>query len=129
MKKVLAKFYIWLLLFILYSPIIIIAVFSFTEAKVLGNWTGFSTKLYANVFNSGLNNSLIKAIENTISIGLISAFCSTILGSFSAIGIFNLHGKKRRAISFINDIPMLNPDIITFLNACIGVAPRSNAAS
>ncbi len=113
MKKVLAKFYIWLLLFILYSPIIIIAVFSFTEAKVLGNWTGFSTKLYANVFNSGLNNSLIKAIENTISIGLISAFCSTILGSFSAIGIFNLHGKKRRAISFINDIPMLNPDIIT----------------
>ena len=113
MKKFLAQSYIWLLLIILYAPILIIAIFSFTEAKVLGNCTGFSTQLYAHVFNKGLNHSLIKAIENTISIGLISALCSTILGSFSAIGIFHLHGKKRKVISLLNDIPMLNPDIIT----------------
>lgn len=113
MKKFLAQSYIWLLLLLLYSPIIIIAVFSFTEAKVLGNWTGFSTRLYANVFNNGLNSSLIKAIENTLSIGLLAAALSTILGAFSAIGIHNLHGKRRRAVSFVNNIPMLNPDIIT----------------
>lgn len=113
MKKFLAQSYIWLLLLLLYSPIIIIAVFSFTEAKVLGNWTGFSTRLYANVFSNGLNSSLIKAIENTLSIGLLAAALSTILGAFSAIGIHNLHGKRRRAISFVNNIPMLNPDIIT----------------
>lgn len=113
MKKILAHSYIWLLLVILYAPIFIIAFFSFTEAKVLGNWTGFSTQLYAHIFNKGLNNSLIKAIENTISIGLISAFCSTFLGSLAAIGIFNMSGKKRKAVAFLNDIPMLNPDIIT----------------
>lgn len=113
MKRFLARSYIWLLLIILYAPILIIAVFSFTEAKVLGNWTGFSTQLYAHVFNKGLNNSLMKAIENTVSIGLISAFCSTILGSLAAIGIFNMTGKKKKAIAFLNDIPMLNPDIIT----------------
>lgn len=113
MKKFLAQSYIWLLLLLLYSPIIIIAVFSFTEAKVLGNWTGFSTRLYANVFSNGLNSSLIKAIENTLSIGLLAAALSTILGAFSAIGIHNLHGKRRRAVSFVNNIPMLNPDIIT----------------
>ena len=113
MKKILAHSYIWLLLVILYAPIFIIAVFSFTEAKVLGNWTGFSTQLYAHIFNKGLNNSLMKAIENTVSIGLISAFCSTFLGSLAAIGIFNMSGKKRKAVAFLNDIPMLNPDIIT----------------
>lgn len=113
MKKILAHSYIWLLLVILYAPIFIIAFFSFTEAKVLGNWTGFSTQLYAHIFNKGLNNSLIKAIENTVSIGLISAFCSTFLGSLAAIGIFNMSGKKRKAVAFLNDIPMLNPDIIT----------------
>ena len=45
MKKFIAQSYLWLLLTLLYAPIIIIAIFSFTEAKVLGNWTGFSTKL------------------------------------------------------------------------------------
>ena len=103
----------WILLIILYAPILIIAIYSFTEAKVLGNWTGFSFNLYRNVFSGGLNNSLVRAIENTLSIGLISAFLSTILGTISAIGIHNLRGRKRKVMTFLKDIPMLNPDIIT----------------
>ena len=51
MKKFLAQSYLWFLLALLYAPIIIIAIFSFTEAKVLGNWTGFSTKLYTSLFS------------------------------------------------------------------------------
>ena len=39
MTKWMAKGYLWLLLVLLYSPILIIMIFSFTEAKVLGNWT------------------------------------------------------------------------------------------
>ena len=113
MKKFFAQAYVWILLIILYSPILIIAIYSFTEAKVLGNWTGFSFNLYRNVFSGGLNNSLVRAIENTLSIGLISAFLSTILGTISAIGIHNLRGRKRKVMTFLNDIPMLNPDIIT----------------
>ena len=113
MKKFFAQAYLWILLIILYAPILIIAIYSFTEAKVLGNWTGFSFNLYRNVFSGGLNNSLVRAIENTLSIGLISAFLSTILGTISAIGIHNLRGRKRKVMTFLNDIPMLNPDIIT----------------
>ena len=37
MKKLLCKAYIILLLVLLYSPIIFIGIFSFTESKVLGN--------------------------------------------------------------------------------------------
>ena len=113
MKKFFAQAYVWILLIILYAPILIIAIYSFTEAKVLGNWTGFSFNLYRNVFSGGLNNSLVRAIENTLSIGLISAYLSTILGTISAIGIHNLRGRKRKVMTFLNDIPMLNPDIIT----------------
>ena len=113
MKKFFAQAYVWILLIILYAPILIIAIYSFTEAKVLGNWTGFSFNLYRNVFSGGLNNSLVRAIENTLSIGLISAFLSTILGTISAIGIHNLRGRKRKVMTFLNDIPKLNPDIIT----------------
>ena len=50
MKKFFAQAYIWILLFLLYAPLVFIGIFSFTEAKVLGNWTGFSTELYKPVF-------------------------------------------------------------------------------
>ena len=53
------------------------------------------------------------AIQNTIVIALIAATISTILGTIAAIGLHNMRGKGKQAITFLNNIPMLNPDIIT----------------
>lgn len=64
MTKWMAKGYLWLLLVLLYSPILIIMIFSFTEAKVLGNWTGFSTKLYSSLFTGGVQRSLVKYVRH-----------------------------------------------------------------
>ena len=57
--------------------------------------------------------SLMQAIENTLIIALIAATVSTILGTIAAIGIHNMRGRTKQAINFLNNIPMLNPDIIT----------------
>lgn len=111
-KKIFCQGYLWLLLLLLYSPILIIMVYSFTEAKVLGNWTGFSTRLYENLFAHGTHHSLVNALWNTVSIALITATVSTLLGTMAAIGIFNLRPRARQAISFVNNIPILNGDII-----------------
>ncbi len=115
MKKFLAQAYLWFLLVLLYSPLVFIAVFSFTESRVLGNWTGFSTKLYANLFSGDMqgSSSLISAVENTLLIALISAFVSMVLGTIAAVGIHNLRGRKKQVVSFLNNIPMINPDVIT----------------
>ena len=106
-KKIFAQTYLWILLLLLYSPIVIIMIYSFTEAKVLGNWTGFSTKLYSSLFTTGTHHSLMNALINTVTIALIAATASTLLG------IFNLKARSRKAISFVNSIPILNGDIIT----------------
>ena len=108
-KKIFAQTYLWILLLLLYSPIVIIVIYSFTEAKVLGNWTGFSTKLYSSLFTTGAHHSLM----NAITIALLAATASTLLGSIAAIGIFNLKARSRKAIGFVNSIPILNGDIIT----------------
>ena len=115
MKKFLAQAYIYLLLVLLYAPLVFIAVFSFTEIRVLGNWTGFSTKLYANLFTGDMqgSSSLISAVENTLLIALIAAAFSTLLGTVAAVGIHNLSARKKQAVTFLNNIPMINPDIIT----------------
>lgn len=66
MKKVLANIYLWVVIAVLYAPILIILVFSFTEAKVLGSWNGFSMNLYANLFKGEAGPSLNSAIFNKI---------------------------------------------------------------
>ncbi len=55
----------------------------------------------------------MNALINTITIALLAAAASTLLGSVAAIGIFNLKSRSRKAISFVNSIPILNGDIIT----------------
>lgn len=116
MMKILSRSYLGLLLVMLYAPILIIVVFSFTEAKVLGNWTGFSWKLYANLFQVGVHHTLSSALWNTLIIGLTAATASTILGTMAAIGIYNLRPRPRKVIQTINTVPILNPDIITAIS-------------
>lgn len=113
--KLFARLYIWLILIILYAPIVFIAVFSFTEAKSLGNWTGFSFKLYQNLFTGSMQNSsgLLSAVENTLLIALIASVIATLLGTVAAIGIYNMKGRRKNVMTFLNNIPMINPDIIT----------------
>ena len=114
-KKILAKAYVWILIILLYAPLVFIAIFSFTESRVLGNWTGFSTKLYENLFVGSMQgaNTLLSAVENTLFIVLLAALISTALGSMAAIGIHNLRGRRKNTIQFLNSIPMINPDVIT----------------
>ena len=111
-KKIFCQGYLWLLLLLLYAPIFIIMIYSFTEAKVLGNWTGFSTALYTNLFSTGPHHSLTNALVNTLSIALIAATVSTLIGSLAAIGIYNMRPRSRKALTFVNNIPILNGDII-----------------
>ena len=115
MKKFFAKLYIWVLLVVLYAPLVFIAIFSFTESKVLGSWEGFSTNLYRNLLTGQMqgNSSLLAAVENTLLIAIVAAAVSTLLGTVAAIGIFNMKGRARKTVTFLNNIPMINPDIIT----------------
>ncbi|MCR5571588.1 MAG: ABC transporter permease [Bacteroidales bacterium] len=114
-KKAVAQAYLWLILLILYAPIIFIAVFSFTTAKSLGNWTGFTFELYRNLFTGASSDSaaLMSALKTTLLIALTASVFSTALGTLAAIGIHNMRGRSKAAIQFVNNIPMLNPDIIT----------------
>ena len=105
--------YLWLLLIVLYAPIALIAVFSFTKSKVLGNWTGFSMDLYVNLFTGKADAGLNSAIWYTVVIALIAATCATLLGTLAAIGIYNMRARHRKAVSLLNSVPMINPDIIT----------------
>ena len=119
-NRIFGNAYLCLLLVLLYAPILLIIVFSFTKSKVFGNWTGFTVQLYENLFTGydamahvRVDPNLYRAIAYTGLIALIAATVSTLLGTLAAIGIFNMRQKQRRAIQLLNSVPMINPDILT----------------
>ena len=112
--------YLWLLLVVLYAPILLIFVFSFTQSKVFGNWTGFTFQLYENLFTGydstaqvRVDPNLYRAIFYTVMIAIGAACIATLLGTLAAIGLFNMRSRLRKGITFLNSIPMINPDILT----------------
>ena len=117
MKKFFAKLYIWVLLVVLYAPLVFIAVFSFTESKVLGSWEGFSTDLYRNLLTGQMqgNASLLAAVKNTVLIALVAAAFSTLLGTVAAIGIHNMKGRAKKAVAKTS---LLKPQTSFFGKSC-----------
>jgi len=118
--RIAGQAYLCLLLIVLYAPILLIIVFSFTESKVFGNWTGFTFGLYENLLTGysysaqvQVDPNLYKAIIYTVVIALAAAMISTLLGTLAAIGIFSMRSRERKLITFMNSIPMINPDILT----------------
>jgi spermidine/putrescine transport system permease protein len=77
-KKLFASIYVYLILFLMYLPILVLIAFSFTEATNIGVWTGFSLNLYARLFQS---QEIMVALGNTLIIAFISAAISTLLGT------------------------------------------------
>ena len=70
-KKIFAKGYIFLILALMYAPILLLSLYSFTNTTTLGTWNGFSLTLYKKLFQ---NKELMTAVGNT----LLLAFTSSI---------------------------------------------------
>ncbi|MDR1697394.1 MAG: ABC transporter permease [Erysipelotrichaceae bacterium] len=123
-RKILAKSYVFLILLILYLPILVLIVFSFTEPSyAVGGrqntnleWNGFSVMLYGQLFK---NKELMTALGNTILIAVISAFVATVLGSLGAIGAFYSSKKSKKFIDGLNQIPVANAEIIMAISIAI----------
>lgn len=119
-RRIASQTYLWFLLLLLYAPIILIIIFSFTKSKVLGNWTGFTFGLYKNLFTGydhvaqvHVDPNLYHSLFYTLLIAVVAATFATLLGTLAAIGIFNMRQKGRKSVQFLNSIPMINPDILT----------------
>lgn len=119
-QRIFGNAYLWLLLVLLYAPILLIILFSFTKSKVFGNWTGFTFQLYENLFTGydaaaqvRVDPNLYRSVFYTFLIAIIAATISTLLGTLAAIGIYNMRARARKGVTFLNSIPMINPDILT----------------
>ncbi len=108
-KKIIGQCYIWVLLILMYLPVLVLIAFSFTEATNVGEWSGFTFDLYPRLFQS---TEIMVALGNTILIALISAALATIIGSLGAVGAYYSKRRMRNAIDLATQIPVVNAEIV-----------------
>lgn len=121
-KKILARSYLYLILFIMYLPILVLIAFSFSSNDVIsfgGNYN-FSFELFKNLFsNTKVAKQIWTAMGNTVIIALVSASISLLLGTLGAIGTFYLSKKKKKAVEFATQIPIANAEIVIALSLTV----------
>lgn len=115
-KMIFAKCYIYFILLLMYLPILLLIVFSFTVSDQVGVWTGFSFHLYGDLFK---NKALMSAVGNTLLIALASAVVSTILGTLGAVGAFYSSKRAKKAIETMTQLPVVNAEIVIALSLAV----------
>ncbi|MBN2558926.1 MAG: ABC transporter permease [Clostridia bacterium] len=110
MKKAAKRIYMGLVFLFLYAPIILLIVYSFNSSKSRGQWGGFTLKWYAELLQ---DRQIKEALYFTIIIAVLATIISTIFGTLAAIGIHNMKRFPRSLSLNINNLPVLNPDIVT----------------
>ena len=116
MKKTIPAIVITLVLAFLYAPILILMLYSFTDATQIGAIRGFSLHNYVTLFTTP---ELRDMIAGTLILTFCSAVVATILGTAGAIGAFYSGKRMSTYINTVNEVPVVNADVVTGFSICI----------
>lgn len=109
-KNIFQKAYLALILLFFYLPIAYVVFFSFNESKSLTTFTGFSLKWYEKMFAS---RPMMESVYYSLLVAIIATIVSTIVGTIVAIGLSKSNKIIQEIVTQVNNLPMLNPDIVT----------------
>ncbi len=129
-KKILSATYLWLILIVLYAPILLLVVYSFNASKEIGIWSNtWDFSLYKMLFT---DETILSAIKNTFLLAISSSFIATILGTMGAIGMFYSRKRTFNLFNTATQIPIVNAEIVTAismaLTCSIFLFPRTYAS-
>lgn len=115
-KKGILLLILALALLLIYSPILILAVYSFTDATSIGFSGSFSMQNYITLFTTP---ELSQMIWGTVILAFAVAVLSTVLGTIGAIGAFYSKKRAQAVVGVVNQIPVINADVVTGFSVCI----------
>ena len=114
-KRHLSKFftsgYLVLVLLFIYLPIAYLILFSFNEGKSMTNFSGVSMRWYENLFSK--EQSMLESVWTTLIVAGVSTVVSTVVGTVAAIGLSKAKRIIRTVVLEVNNLPVMNPDIVT----------------
>lgn len=93
----------------LYTPIAIIALFSFSAGRSASQFEGFSIQWYGRALN---NPFVIDALGNSLFVAFVSATLASVLGTLAAVGLQGIRGPIRVFFDALIYIAVMIPGIV-----------------
>ena len=107
--NLLKNFFVALVFFFLYLPIIILVVFSFNTSRMNIIFEGFTLSWYKTLLS---NRDLLEAFVNTMIIAISSTVVSTVIGTMGAVGLNKYSFPFKGVINKLIYIPIVIPEIV-----------------
>ncbi|WP_312898836.1 ABC transporter permease [Corynebacterium variabile] len=81
-----ALFHLWgvLVFLFLFTPILVIVVYSFNTGRILSNWKGFGFEAYTSAIN---NEIIVNSVITSLKAAFLSALLATVLGTLGGIAL------------------------------------------
>ena len=108
-----SKIILILTMLFFYLPILYIIIFSFNDSRSLTKFGGFSLRWYEKMF---ADSTMMEAVLYTVIIAVIATVVATVVGTITAIGLSKSRKVVQKMVERINDLPVMNPDIVTAIS-------------
>lgn len=118
--KFLKAWYIYIILLIIYVPLIFIVVLSFTKPTDRGNINpNFSTPTYINYFNLWKDDEFINGLLNSLLLSVVVVPISILLAVITCFGMWHARPYQKRMVNFTNKLTIVNPEAITGISLAL----------
>lgn len=109
-----------LCVFLLYVPLIVIAVYSFNASSSITIWSGFTLDWYREVFTGIDSQKYREAALNSLMIAAVASALATVMAISAAVGMLRAGTFRGRTISFgLISLPLMVPEIVTAVASLI----------
>lgn len=103
-----------LCLFLLYTPLIIVTIYSFNDSQSITLWGGASLRWYEDVFFGIEAQKFKTAAWNSVSIAVMAGITATAIATSAAIGMIRGTAFTGKFVSFgLINLPLMVPEIVT----------------
>jgi spermidine/putrescine transport system permease protein len=108
LTRILFSGYALLFYLFLFSPIVLLVVFSFNQSRFPTHWTGFTFDWYKTLF---ANYALGQALKNSLIVTLTSTAIATVIGTMVAVAMERYRFRAKTVVDGALFLPIIIPDI------------------
>jgi spermidine/putrescine transport system permease protein len=108
-RTALPNIYLGVVLALMYLPVIVVIIFSFSDNRISGVWGGFTLSWYEELLH---DKSMLQSLANSFGLAVISAASAAVIGTLSAVGLSRAKMVGAGAMEYLATLPIMIPEII-----------------
>ncbi len=109
-KSKMLKVFTFLVYILLWTPVLVVMLFSFSSNRFGVRWDEFTLKWYASLLN---NQALRDALVRSLVIASITVVASCVFGTLGALGLYKLKFRGKQLLRTSLLVPIVLPSVVT----------------